>query len=134
MVRGPFPVLLAAFALGGAAPAYAASTEDVARDYVSAHASKFGVLPSDLGELSVQNSYKTSGTGVTHVSVVQRHAGLGVFGSQATVNIDRDGRIVFAAGSLVRGLSAGATPATLDAAGAVKAAADALGLDEPAGL
>ena len=34
---------------------------------MSAHASKFGVLPSDVGELSVQNSYKAADTGVTHV-------------------------------------------------------------------
>ena len=92
------------------------------------------MLPADVGELSVLNSYKTSGTGVTHVSVVQRHEGFDVFGSQATVNIGRDGRIVFAAGSLVKGLSAGATTATLDATGAVEAAAQALGLDEPDAL
>ncbi len=101
---------------------------------MSAHASTFGVLPADVGELAVQSSYKTASTGVTHVSVVQRHEGLDVFGSQATVNIGRDGRIVFAGGSLVKGLSAGATAATLDATGAVEAAAQALGLDEPAAL
>ena len=59
------------------------------------------------------------GTGVTHVSVIQRHQGYDVLGSQATVSIDRDGRVVFAAGSLVKGLDAGPTPAKLDAAEAV---------------
>ena len=48
-----------------------------------------------------------------------------------TVNVGRDGRIVFAGGNLVKGLSAGATPAALDATDAVEAAAKALGLDEP---
>ena len=97
MVRGPLPVLVAALAIGGAAPAYAASTEDAARDYVSANAAKFGVLAADVADLSVLSSYKTAGTGVTHVSVAQRTQGYDVFGSQATVNIGRDGRVVFAA-------------------------------------
>src|SRR5262245_33390 len=131
MVRGPLPVLLAVVAIGGAAPAYAASTEDAARDYVSAHAGKFGVLSADVRELAVQSSYKTAGTGVTHVSVIQRHGGFDVFGSQATVNIGRDGRIVFAAGSLVKGLTADSASVTLDAAAATEAAASALGLQEP---
>jgi hypothetical protein len=133
-VRGPFPVLLAAVALSGAAPAYAASADDTARDYVSAHASKFGVLSADVRELAIQGSYQTAGTGVTHVSVVQRHQGFDVFGSQATVNVGRDGRIVFAAGSLVKGLEADSAAATLDAAGAAQAAAAALGLEEPENL
>ena len=46
--------------------------DDVARDYVSAHAGKFGVLRADVADLSVLSSYKTSGTGVTHVNLTQR--------------------------------------------------------------
>ena len=84
--------------------------------------------------MAVQGSYKTSATGVTHVSLVQRHAGYDVLGSQVTVNVGRDGRIVFAGGSLYKHLRAGATPASLDAPDAVEAAAQALGLDDPAGL
>ena len=56
-----------------------------------------------MAEMSVLSSYKTSGTGVTHVSLVQRHEGYDVFGSQVTVNVGRDGRVVFAGGSLVQG-------------------------------
>src|SRR4051794_384793 len=106
MVRGPLPVLATALAFGGAAPAYAASTDDAARNYVSTHAGHFGVLPADVDDLSVLSSYQTSGTGVQHISVAQRHAGYSVFGSQATVSIARDGKVVFAAGSLVKGLDA----------------------------
>ena len=65
---------------------------------------------------------------------MQRHAGYDVLGSQVTVNVGRDGRIVFAGGNLYKHLRAGATPASLDAPDAVEAAAQALGLDEPAGL
>src|SRR5262245_51145106 len=128
MIRGSFPVLLAAAALGAAAPEYAVSTEDAALNYVSTHAGKFGVQAAAVRELAVQSSYKTAATGVTHVSVTQRHQGSAVFGSSATVSIGRDGRIVFAAGSLVNGLSAHSAAVTLDAAEATTAAAAALGL------
>src|SRR4051812_27140090 len=133
-VRGPLPVLAAVLAFGSAAPAYAASTEDAARAYVSTHADQFGVLPADVSDLSVLSSYATSGTGVTHVNLTQRRDGYDVFGSEVTVSLGRDGRVVFAGGDLVRELRAGNTDATLGAADAVAAAAKALGLDKPAGL
>ena len=78
-----------------ATPAYAATTEDVARDYVSTHAGQLGVLSADVADLSLLSSYKTSGTGVTHVSLGQRHAGYNVLGSQVTVNVGRDGKVVY---------------------------------------
>src|SRR5829696_7018119 len=108
MVRSRLPLLAAALAIGGAAPAYAALTEDAAREYVSDNAGRFGVLPADVADLAVLSSYTTSGTGVTHVSVTQRHGGFDVFGSQVTVNVGSDERIVFAGGKLVKGLRAGA--------------------------
>ncbi len=134
MLRGPLPVLAAALAIGAATPAFAASPDDAARDYVGAHASQFGVSPADVADLSVQSSYQTSGTGVTHVNLGQRRDGYDVFDSSVTVNIGRDGRVVLAAGSLVKGLRSGATPAALDATEAVDAAARALGLEEPEAL
>jgi extracellular elastinolytic metalloproteinase len=131
MLRGPLPVLAAAFAIGGAAPALAAPTADVARDYVRSHAGKFGVQRADVTNLSVSSSYRTPGTGVTHVNLTQRIDGFDVFDNSVTVNVDRDGRTVLAGGSLRKGLRAGATPAVLDATEAVVAAAKALDLDEP---
>src|SRR4051812_8071791 len=123
-----------ALAFSGASPAFAASTEDVAREYVSAHADQFGVRPADVSDLSVLSSYQTSGTGVTHVNLAQRREGYDVFGTEVTVSIGRDGRIVFSGGSLVKGLQAGPATAMLDATDAVEAAAKGLGLDAPAGL
>jgi hypothetical protein len=134
MLRGPLPVLAAALTLGAATPALAAPTEDVAREHVSSNARQFGLSAADVADMSVQSSYKTSGTGVTHVNLGQRRDGYDVFDSSVTVNIDRNGRVILAAGSLVKGLRAGATPAALDATEAVDAAAAALGLDAPAAL
>src|SRR5262249_39747923 len=73
-------------------------------------------------------------TGVTHVNLTQRRQGYDVFGSSVTVSIARDGGIVFAAGRLVKGLQAGAATATVTVSGAVDAAADGLGLEDPAAL
>jgi hypothetical protein len=134
MVLRPLPVLAAALVLGGAASAQAAPTQDVARDYVSAHAARFGVLPKDVANLSVLSSYKTPGTGVTHVTLTQHREGHDVFDSSVTVNLGRDGRVVFAGGSLVEGLRTGPATAALDATEAVAAAAKALGLDAPRNL
>ena|GEM_PF-2845074 len=133
-VKGPVSVLVAALALGATAPAWAASTEDIARQHVSANAADYGVTAADVAQLSVQHSYTTSATGVTHVSLVQRHAGYDVFGSQITVNVDRHGKVIFAGGHLIKGLRAGSTTTRLDAPDAVEAAARALKLDEPSGL
>src|SRR5689334_4672058 len=98
MVRGSLGILAAAVAIGGATPAFAASTEDTALNYVRTHAAQFGVQSADVASLAVLSSYKTSGTGMTHVSVIQRHQGYDVLGSQARVNVGRDGRVAFAAG------------------------------------
>jgi len=61
-------VVAAALALGSASPAWAATTEDIARDYVSAHAATFGVTAADVAQMAVQGSYKTSATGVARWS------------------------------------------------------------------
>ena len=66
---------------------------DVARDYLNANADQFGVTSADVAEVFVMSSYKTTGTGVTHVNVNQRHQGLEVFGGHATVNVGPDGRV-----------------------------------------
>jgi hypothetical protein len=134
MLRGPLPVLATALAIGGATPALAASTHDVARDFVSSHPGRFDVRAADVDTLSVLSSFKTAGTGVTHVNLTQRVEGFDVFDSSVTVNIGRDGRVIFAGGSLVEGVRAGSTTAQLDATEAVAAAAKALGLDAPQGL
>ena len=89
--RGPVAVLVAACAL--AAPATAsADARDIARDYLNAHPDKFGVTSADVADVFVMSSYTTSGTGVTHVNVNQRHQGLEVFGGHATINVGPDGQ------------------------------------------
>jgi extracellular elastinolytic metalloproteinase len=112
----------------------AADAREIALDYVRDNAGDLGTTRADVAELAVMSSYRSSHNRVTHVTVNQRHRGLEVFGALATVNVAADGRVIFAGGSLVRGVKSGADSARLDAPGAVRSAANGLGLREPRDL
>ncbi|WP_341720896.1 M36 family metallopeptidase [Micromonospora sp. FIMYZ51] len=105
------------------------SPEEIATSYLRANPDRYDVTAADLADLAVLSSYTSRHTGVTHVNLAQRHKDLEVFGAVATVNVARDGSVVFVGDTLVTGLS-GATSgsADLDAVDAVEAAADALDL------
>ena len=114
-----------------------ASTADAvstALAYAKANPGALGVTSADVGDLVVTSAYTSKHNGVTHVNVNQRHAGLEVFGAHATVNVTEDGRVAFVGGRLEPGLAVASSDVELTAAGAVEAAADALGLDEPENL
>ncbi|MFI6263887.1 M36 family metallopeptidase [Micromonospora sp. NPDC051006] len=107
---------------------------DIAVSYLRAHPAEHGVRSADLTDLAVASSYTSRHNGVTHVNLAQRHKELEVFGATATVNIARDGSVIFVGDTLVSGLSDRVTGAvSLDAVEAVEAAADALDLADPAG-
>jgi extracellular elastinolytic metalloproteinase len=116
------------------AVAAAASPREVAMRYATEHPGRLGVERADVADLAVTSAYRSSASGVTHVNLNQRFDGREVFGAHATVNVDADGRVIYAAGSFVPGLRADRSVAGLGPAGAVEAAADGLGLDEPSGL
>jgi extracellular elastinolytic metalloproteinase len=82
----------------------------------------------------VTSEYRSRHSGVTHVNVNQRFRDREVFGAHATVNVDDSGSVIFAGGSLERGLREDASSARLDPVAAVEAAADELGLEEPGRL
>ncbi|HXV56892.1 MAG TPA: M36 family metallopeptidase [Gaiellaceae bacterium] len=121
----------------GSAPQAAAADDAlaIALRHVAENAAELGVTGADVGDLVATSTYRSAHSGVAHVNLNQRYRGLEVFGGHVTVNVDRRGEVVFAAGSLVRGL--GASPsgdAELGPTEAVEAAAEALRLDEPASL
>jgi protocatechuate 3,4-dioxygenase beta subunit len=108
---------------------------DVARRHVEGNAARLGVSSADVVELSVTSRDRSAHSGITNVNLNQRFRGLEVFGGHVTVNVADDGRVVFAAGSLVPDLAASASGSRdLKATEAVEAAAKGLGLDEPSGL
>ncbi|WP_233513464.1 M36 family metallopeptidase [Micromonospora craterilacus] len=108
------------------------SPEAIAVRYLRGNPTEHGVTTADLGDLSVLSSYTSRHNGVTHVNLAQRHENLEIFGATATVNIAKDGSVIFVGDTLVTGLP-GNTPNTpdLDAVDAVEAAADALDLAAP---
>ena len=107
----------------------------IALDHVTTNAADLGVTRADVANLVVTSSYRSTASGVTHVNLNQRFRGLEVFGGHVTVNVGRDGKVVFAAGSLVDGLTSGASgDEDLGPTQAVEAAAEGLDLDDPANL
>src|SRR5918999_1438104 len=134
--RGPLPVLVLALVIAcvPASVAAAQSPRETALEYAADNAGELGVTRADVADLAVTSEYRSKHNGVTHVNVNQRHAGLEVFGAHATININSKGRVIFAAGSLVRALDGSSSGARLDPVGAGEAAADGPDLDEPAGL
>ena len=107
----------------------------IALDHVTTNAADLGVTRADVANLAVTSSYRSSASGVTHVNLNQRFRGLEVFGGHVTVNVGRDGKVVFAAGSLADGLTSGASgDEDLGPTQAVEAAAEGLELADPANL
>ena len=131
-------VAIAALTLmaGGSAVASesSAGAVSIALAYLEDHPASAGVGSADVHELAVTSAYASRHTGLTHVNVNQRFAGLEVFGAHVTVNVTSDGKVLFVGGRFVSGLSAASDDVSLDAAEAVEAAADGLGLAEPENL
>jgi extracellular elastinolytic metalloproteinase len=107
----------------------------IAVAYVDANPKALGVTSTDVSDLAATSILRSRQSGVIHVNLNQRFAGLEVFDAHATVNVGADGRVVFAAGAFVRDLrAAGPAEAVLDATDAVEAAASGLELAEPDNL
>ena len=133
-LRGPLPAFVAVLAFaGGAAPAAAAQPDarEVARAYLADNAQKFGVTAADFSDLMFTSVYETKGLGVTHVNTNQRFRDMEVFGGQITVNVDADGKVVFAGGQAVSLATVASDAQNLDASAAVAKAALALKLQAP---
>jgi extracellular elastinolytic metalloproteinase len=118
----------------GSAGRSAGDPVDAAIRHVQENARDLGVARSDVADLAVSSSYRSSHTRVTHVNLSQRTSGLEVFGGHVTVNVAADGSVLFVGDSLVSGVSDTSGSAGTDAIAAVEAAADALELHDPGRL
>src|SRR6188768_520756 len=135
--RGPLPVLgvaLAFFCVSEGVAAAQTTPREVALKYAVDNAESLGVKPTDMTNLAVTSEYRSAHNQVTHVNLGQRRNGLEVFTGHVTINVNRDSRVIFAVGNLVRGINDPVAGAELDAVEAVEAAADELKLDAPQGL
>src|SRR5918999_1834152 len=119
--RGRIAVLATALTLVPASAAVAqGSPREIALRHLSENAAALGVERADLKDLAVISEYRSRHSGVTHVNVNQRHRGLEVFDAYATVNVARDGDVIFVGDNFARDLDASGAERldALDAAGA----------------
>ena len=127
------PGSMSATEAGSTTAAAEADPLGIALGYARENAAELGVGSADVADLFVTSSYESSHSGVTHVNLSQRYQRLEVFGGHATINVARDGRVIFTGGRFVADLAQGASGADeLSAAEAVVAAAEGLGLADPA--
>ena len=106
--RGPLPVLgvaLAVFCVSEGVAAAQTTPREVALKYAVDNAESLGVKPTDMTNLAVTSEYRSAHNQVTHVNLGQRRNGLEVFTGHVTINVNRDSRVVFAGGNLVRGIN-----------------------------
>jgi extracellular elastinolytic metalloproteinase len=108
-----------------------APAEQVARDFLRLKASEYGVAAADLADLRVMSEHTSAHNGVTYVNLVQRYQGREVLGGVATVSVTAEGEVLHVAQSLVGGLREASGATSLDAAGALSAAAEELELEAP---
>jgi cysteine-rich repeat protein len=144
-VPRPLPALLALSALAAAGVAGAqpgrplsgpspADPLEIALRHLEARRSALGLSADDLKQLRVRNRYVTLRTGTTHLYLRQQVDGIDVFGADASIHVDRDGRIVARGLRLVPNLRARITSRSprIAAADAVTRAAESLGLSPEA--
>ncbi len=85
---------------------------------------------ADVSDLIVTDAYTDAHNGVTHVYLRQSLGGLEVLGANMTVNVGRDGRVVYAPSAFVRNLAQAASGQVgLGVVAAVESGADELGLE-----
>lgn len=109
---------------------------DIALTYLQANAAALGLEQADLADVVVTDRYVSEHTGVTHIYLRQRFAGIEVFGANFNVNVLPDGRILNIGNRFIPNLAqqiVGRVPA-LTPAEAVAAAAAHNGLPTPQGL
>ncbi len=108
----------------------AGSPQEIALDFVRAHAARLGVEAADLEELLVAREYASGHTGVTHVWLTQGHGGIPVTTTELGVHVMADGRVLHFTGRAVPGLAAAVNAELpgLPAEAAIEAGAAHLGL------
>ena len=79
---------------------------EIATAYLHQASAEFGLRPSDLADTVIRDEYRSTHNGVTHIYVRQRLNGIEVVNADSNVNIDRQGRVIFAGTRFVFDLAA----------------------------
>jgi cysteine-rich repeat protein len=106
----------------------------VAVDQLRRNRSRFGLSTADVDAVHVLDRYRARESGITHLYLRQRVAGIDVFDSDVTVSVDPRGRIYSRDSNLVADAEgrANAQQPLLGAAEAISRAAEHLGLEATA--
>lgn len=111
-------------------PVSAEAGEAIARAYLLANASDYGVNRDDLATLRVTDNYADATTGTRYVYFVQTANTLMIYNAVLNVTILPDGEVLFVGNRAIPDITGRAAPATpvLTARQAIEVAAQALGL------
>jgi extracellular elastinolytic metalloproteinase len=90
----------------GAQPGGQPDASAVAVGYVQGNAAALGLTAADVGEVAVTDEVASRHTGVTHVYVEQRQAGIPVAGGVVNVSVGADGRVLHVGNRFVSDLAA----------------------------
>jgi len=104
----------------------AADPLDIARQYLTAQASRLGLTAEDVAHSIVTDRYHDAASGTTHLYLRQEFNGLEVDAANFVVNVSADGRVLSVAGGFVPGLYAAAAAGVDAAAASTLSAVDAL--------
>ena len=68
---------------------------NAALQHITVEAKEWGVLASDVADLTINDQYRTAHNGVMHVYVRQRYQGIPIFGALAGVHLRPGGELLF---------------------------------------
>ncbi|MBP9824575.1 MAG: M36 family metallopeptidase [Thermoanaerobaculia bacterium] len=85
--------------------------ESLAVDFVRQEVDLLGLDAADLDDYEVTNVVPSRATGLTHIYLRQRHAGLPVYNAQLQINIKDDGRVLSVHNQFLPRIAAAAGPA-----------------------
>ncbi|MBZ5631827.1 MAG: M36 family metallopeptidase [Acidobacteriia bacterium] len=74
--------------------------EDIARQFLAAKAGELSLAPGDLPGVFLAKEYQTGHNGVTHMVFRQQFEGIEVWNAEWVTNLDRNGAVVSAGGTL----------------------------------
>jgi hypothetical protein len=99
----------------------------IAQDFLRSTAEDIGLAAEDIEGAYVAKEYRTAHNGATHITYKQQFQGIDVFNAAWVVNIDKDGQVLNAGGSLYPRPAPGVVlPAPSDSMAAVRSAVQAV--------
>jgi uncharacterized repeat protein (TIGR01451 family) len=106
-----------------------------AQSYLEKNRQKWALSPQDINDLVVNNQYQTDHNGVTHLFLIQRHAGIEIYNTVTGIHF-KDGAVIYAANRFIPNVAekVNVTAPTVKTNQALTKAAEHLGMAVPKSL